>query len=89
MNFLPGTFRGLDSSLEIGFHPEWAKVGDGGIKCTVESIETVGDIHFLFCSLDKDHQVVVKSMERLEVGTPATFNIERYEVFKDSFITSN
>jgi len=88
MNFLPGTFQGLDPSLEIGFHPEWAHVGANGIKCTVESIETVGDVHYLFCSLDKDHQVVVKSMDRLEVGTNASLNIDRYDVFRDSLMVN-
>ncbi|MBO0888810.1 ABC transporter ATP-binding protein, partial [Candidatus Bathyarchaeota archaeon] len=73
MNFLPGSFLSLDGNVEIGFHPEWVKIGTGGIKCTVESIETVGDSHYLFCSIDKDHQVVIKSMERYEVGSDTSF----------------
>ncbi len=89
MNFLPGTFQGLDAWLEIGFHPEWAKVGTGTIKCTVESIETVGDVYYLFCSLSQKHQVVLKSTDRLEVGTNTSFNIERYDVFKDSMIVDS
>ena len=90
MNFLPGTFQGLDAWLEVGFHPEWAKVGAGTIKCTVESIETVGDVYYLFCSLSqKHHQVVLKSTDRLEVGTNTSFNIERYDVFKDSMIVDS
>src|SRR5207247_10732589 len=88
MNFLPDTFQGLDPSLEIRFNPEAAHVGANGINCTVEAIETVGDVHYLFCSLDKDHQVVVKSMDRLEVGTNASFNIDRYDVFKDSLMVN-
>ncbi len=59
--------------------------GDG-IKCRAESIETVGDVHYLFCSIDRDHQVVVKSIERLNVGTNTSFSIEHREVFKGSFL---
>src|SRR5205823_13247422 len=33
MNFLPGTCRGLDSSLETAFHLERANLGAGGIPC--------------------------------------------------------
>ena len=86
MNFLPGNLNGLDSSVEVGFHPEWVEIGRDGINCTVESIEIVGDVHYLFCSIDGEHQVVVKSIDRLEVGTKTSFSIERHDVFKNSIL---
>jgi trehalose transport system ATP-binding protein len=89
MNFLPGKFRGLDSGVEVGFHPEWTKMGVDGIKCIVESIETVGDAHYLFCSIDGNHHVVVKSTERFEIGTKTSFSIERHDVFKNSVLVES
>lgn len=89
MNFLPGRFLELDSSVEVGFHPEWTRIGSNRIDCTVESIETLGDTHYLFCSIDGGFHVVVKSMERLEVGTKTSFSIERHEVFKNSVLVKS
>jgi trehalose transport system ATP-binding protein len=84
MNFLPGQLVGVDSGAEVGFHPEWVTVGDKGIDCTVESMETVGDSHYLFCSLSGDLKVIVKSARRYDVGAKTSFKVNRYNVYKDS-----
>ena len=52
----------------------------------VESIETLGDTHYLYCSIVNDHNVVLKSTERLEVGTKTSFRSERHEVFKNDLL---
>jgi trehalose transport system ATP-binding protein len=84
MNFLPGTLVGIDPGLEAGFHPEWVTVGVEGMDCTVESIETTGDVHHLFCTVAGNSKVILKSQRRYEVGAKTSFKIDKYNIYKDS-----
>jgi trehalose transport system ATP-binding protein len=84
MNFLPGDLVGIDADYEAGFHPEWVTVGQGKIGCTVESIETIGDVHYLFCTVVDDMSVILKSQQRYDVGDKASFKIDKYNTYRDS-----
>ncbi len=84
MNFLPGKMAGLDDKAEAGFHPEWVSFGQKGIDCKVESMETVGDLYYLFCAVDSGLKVIVKSEERYEVGAKSSFRIDRYNVYRNT-----
>jgi trehalose transport system ATP-binding protein len=86
MNFLPGPAVGQPEGVEVGFYPEWVKVGAKGIDCTVESMETVGDTHYLFCALGGDAKAIIKSPKRFGVGEKASFGVERFNVYKDGLL---
>lgn len=83
MNFLPGRMAGLDERAEAGFHPEWVSFGEKGIDCKVESMETVGDVYYLFCSVDSGLKVIVKSEDRYEIGARSSFRLDRYNVYRN------
>jgi trehalose transport system ATP-binding protein len=89
MNFLPGKFVGLDEDCEAGFHPEWVTVDSKDINCTVESIETIGDIHYLFCTVADNRNVILKSQRRYEVGEKTSFKIDKYNIYRDSKLVEN
>ena len=84
MNFLPGEMVGADPSVEAGFNPEWVDMEAGGIEGSVESMETVADSNFVFCSVDGGHKVILKSPKRLTVGDRVHFTVERYNTYRDS-----
>nr|WP_286188973.1 ABC transporter ATP-binding protein [Sulfolobus sp. S-194] len=88
MNFLPGEFIGEDSSIEIGFRPEWTKVG-GDLTAIVNSVEAIGENIYLFCKLkNKDLPVVILSEERYDVGDEITFKIVKYKKFREGKLVS-
>ena len=84
MNFLPGEVVGKGSGIEVGFYPEWVTVGSDGIGCAVESMESVGDANYLFCALEGDWKVIVKSARRYDVGERTSFKLQRFNTYKDS-----
>ncbi|QGR16566.1 ABC transporter ATP-binding protein [Sulfurisphaera ohwakuensis] len=88
MNFLPGDIVGEDNSIEIGFRPEWAKIG-GDLTAIVYSVEAVGENIYLFCKLkNKDLSIVILSEERYDVGDEITFKIIKYKKFKEGKLIS-
>jgi trehalose transport system ATP-binding protein len=89
MNFLPGDMVGIGADCEAGFHPEWVTVGGKDIECTVESTETIGDVHYLFCTVAEDTNVILKSQRRYEVGDKTSFKIDKYNIYKDSRLIQN
>jgi trehalose transport system ATP-binding protein len=89
MNFLPGNVVGIDAGCEAGFHPEWVTVGGEDIGCTVESIETIGDVYYLFCKLADNKSVILKSQRRYEVGDKTSFKINRFNIYRESKLQTN
>ena len=89
MNFLPGKMAGLDEGAEAGFHPEWVSFGEKGIECQVESMEKVGDLYYLFCSVEGGFKVIVKSERRYEVGAKSSFRLDRYNTYRDLQLMEN
>jgi hypothetical protein len=58
-------------------------VGDCGgkaIECAVDSLEKVGDAYYLFCSVNEDQKVMLKSPKRLGIGESTSFTIDRCNV---------
>lgn len=83
MNFLPASVIGInESGYRIGFRTEWATMGNGGIKCRILSVETVGDIHYLFCATGDEH-FIVKHDSYVEPGNEVAVTLNRYNLYKD------
>ncbi len=81
MNFIPA-----DQYSEIGFRPEWARIVETGTKeatsAKVESIERVGDIHYLFCRMQSGVAVTLKGAEAKEIGSTISFSVDRYNTYQ-------
>ncbi|AWR96219.1 ATP-binding cassette domain-containing protein [Acidianus sulfidivorans JP7] len=84
MNFLPGNIIKEDDNIEIGFRPEWTKIG-GDLKGTVESVESVGENNYLFIKMN-NIPVVILSNERYDVGDEVEFSITKYRKYKDGML---
>lgn len=80
MNFIPA-----DGHSEMGFRPEWASLVENGTKdatsATVESIERVGDVYYLFCRLQNGLAVTLKGADGKEIGSTISFSIDRYNTY--------
>ncbi|MCI2414199.1 MAG: ABC transporter ATP-binding protein [Candidatus Aramenus sp.] len=83
MNFLPGDVVG-EKGVEIGFRPGWTKIG-GGLMCTVESVEVLGEFIYLSCRFG-EHSVVIESKEMYDIGNEVTFEIVKFRRFKDGVL---
>jgi len=81
MNFLPGEVVG-EGEIEIGFRPEWVRVGEGRMECTVESVEAVGEYRYLICVF-KGYGMAILSREFKDVGDTVRFEIENYRKYKE------
>lgn len=84
MNFLPGSMVGAGPAVEVGFNPEWIHVAERGIDCTVESMETIADSHYVFCQVGDGQKVILKTPRKMTVGEKVSFAVDRYNVFSGS-----
>lgn len=73
MNFIEGK----------GFRPEWASVGSGEYSMVVESIESIGDVSFIFGRDTNGEHIILKSPEKYPIGTMVKFEINRFKDFRN------
>lgn len=71
MNFVDGK----------GFRPEWATVGSGPYSIIVDSAESFGDIYYVFGRTEADEHIVLRSPEKLSIGSRISFSITRFKEF--------
>ena len=64
-----------------GFRPEWASVGSGDYSMVVESMESIGDVSFIFGSDSKGEHIVLRSPEKYSIGTTVKYAINRFKDF--------
>lgn len=73
MNFVDGK----------GFRPEWAEVGSGPFSMVVDSSESFGDVNYVFGKTDREEHIVLKSPEKVSIGTRLTFSVSRFKEFSE------
>ena len=79
MNYLPRPDPA--EGEEIGFRPEWARVGEGPYRATVEVSERSGDITLLLCTSPEGRRVFLRSLRDITAGETVPYAIERALAF--------
>ncbi len=75
MNFVEGK----------GFRPEWASVGSGNYSMIVESMESIGDVSFIFGTDSNGEHIVLRSPEKYPIGTTVKYGINRFKDFRNQY----
>lgn len=86
MNFLPGSFAGEGEDIHVGFRSEWLEEDKSGIECTVQGIEVVGDLYYLFCKVNEDHSLIYKSSTPRQTGDKVKLKITKYLKYQDEVL---
>ncbi len=67
---------------EIGFRPEWATVGEGPLRATVDVSERIGDTVLLLATTDDGRRVFLRSLAVRAPGTAVRFRVDRSLAFR-------